>query len=122
MTRDELIEALSSLEHESWANWQKHLHSKCLDHFEWDNDTVSSDLTGGLVIPAGYVESLERQIATPYAELSEQEKQYDRDEVMKTLPAWIEFVAEWIGDMGLEDNAKGSMAEAWREEMRGVQS
>jgi hypothetical protein len=71
---DELIELLADLEHQRWAGWQQHVHSKC---------QRNSD--GSLTIPAGYVAALERQIATPYADLSEQEKECDRVEVRKTL-------------------------------------
>lgn len=69
-----LKEALASLEHTRWASWQAYLHSKC---------TKNSD--GSLTIPAGYVANLERQIATPYSELSEKEKDSDRAEAEKTL-------------------------------------
>lgn len=74
MTR-ELIEKLAEIEHTRWAEWQAYLHGKC---------TRNPD--GSLTIPAGYVAALERQIATPYADLSEREKQGDRDEVERYRP------------------------------------
>jgi tRNA A37 threonylcarbamoyladenosine synthetase subunit TsaC/SUA5/YrdC len=45
---------------------------------------------GSLLIPADLVAQWDRQIATPYAELSENEKESDRDQVRKYLPAIIE--------------------------------
>ena len=73
----EFREQLAAIEHERWAHWQRYLHSKC----EQRED-------GSLVIPAGYVANLERQIATPYADLSEREKDSDRDQVNRYLP-WL---------------------------------
>jgi hypothetical protein len=41
---------------------------------------------GSIVLPADLVARWERQIATRYDELSEEEKQSDREQVMKYLP------------------------------------
>lgn len=82
MTEQELIELLSSAKHASWALWTKYLLSKC---------EVG---TKGFIIPHEYVSNLRKQISTPYAELSEQEKQYDRDEVAHILPIIKQFVQE----------------------------
>lgn len=72
---DSLIDELASIEHERWAHWQRYMHSKGI---------VQSD--GSLVIPADLVAQWERQIATPFAALSEQEKNSDREQVQKYLP------------------------------------
>ena len=69
---DELFEKLANIEHKRWSHWQKYLHSKC-----------EKDKNGNLIIPAEYVKSLERQIDTPYSELTEREKDMDRQEVRK---------------------------------------
>lgn len=66
----ELYEKLAAIEHERWADWQRYLHSKC-----------AQVNTGDLIIPASLVEQWERQIATPYANLSEKEKDSDREQV-----------------------------------------
>jgi len=81
MTKDELIEALADCEHESWARWQAYLHSVC---------TENSD--GSLTIPPEYVERWVRQIHTPYRDLSESEKQSDREEVARILPVIERFI------------------------------
>ena len=65
-----LYEQLAAIEHERWADWQRYMHSLC---------TTNSD--GSLTIPAGLVERWEHQIATPYAELTEREKNSDREQV-----------------------------------------
>jgi hypothetical protein len=73
---DGLIDTLASVEHERWAHWQRYLHSKC----------VPQRLTGDLLIPAELVKKWEKQIDTPYSELSELEKESDREQVRKYLP------------------------------------
>jgi len=80
MTKEELIEQLSAAEHSSWACWMQYLFSRC---------EVNPD--GSLTIPSGYVAALQKQIDTPYAKLSEREKQSDRDEVAHILPIIEEY-------------------------------
>lgn len=70
MRKDELYERLAAIEHERWADWQRWMHAQCF---------IKED--GSLVIPAELVERWERQIDTPYADLTEREKQSDRDQV-----------------------------------------
>jgi hypothetical protein len=73
---DELVETLASIEHERWSHWQKYMHSKC----------VPQGSDGALLIPAHLVCRWEKQIATPYSELSDEEKESDRQQVRKYLP------------------------------------
>src|SRR6267143_1333503 len=80
MTEQELIEALADKEHAGWSSYMAYLFSK-----------LESNPDGSLTIPAGYVAALQIQIDTPYAELSEQEKQGDRDEVAHILPIIQEY-------------------------------
>ncbi len=84
MTTDEMIEALADKEHDSWSRWMKYLFSKCEIH------GLVVD-TGILCIPADLVDRWTRQASTPYSELSEPEKQSDRDEVERILP----IIREW---------------------------
>ena len=72
MSDTDLMEQLAAIEHERWADWQRYLHSLC---------TKNDD--GSLRIPATSVAHWERQIATPYADLSEREKESDRDQVRR---------------------------------------
>lgn len=69
-TKVELIEVLAAIEHERWSKWQRYLHDKC-----------GKQEDGSIVIPAELVSRWERQIETPYAELSDMEKSSDRNEV-----------------------------------------
>ena len=75
MTEQELIEQLADKEHASWANWMNYLFSKCVH-----------GTFGSVAIPLVLVEQWTRQANTPYAELSEREKQSDREEVKHILP------------------------------------
>ena len=76
-----ILEKLADIEHQRWADWQKYLHSKC-----------STNSNGDLVIPAGYVKHLERQINTEYKNLTENEKESDRNEVKRYLPEILSLV------------------------------
>ena len=75
-----LIEQLADKEHASWAHWMQYLFSTCIHHPD-----------GSLTIPGHLVVRWERQANTNYAELSEREKQSDRDEVAHILPIIKEY-------------------------------
>lgn len=70
-----LLEELAAIEHERWAHWQRYMHDK--------GERLES---GALLLPAELVEQWERQIATPYKKLTEEEKESDREQVRKYLP------------------------------------
>jgi len=67
-----LMEQMAAIEHGRWSDWQRYVHSL---------STRNPD--GSLTIPAEHVHRWERQIATPYSQLSETEKQSDRDQVAR---------------------------------------
>jgi len=71
----ELTEALAAIEHERWSHWQRYLHGKGIKQAD-----------GSLVLPPDLVSKWERQMSTPYADLSVSEKQSDRDQVNLYLP------------------------------------
>ena len=75
MEREELIEQLAEKEHGSWSHWMKYLFSKC---------TANGD--GSVTIPPDLVERWKQQAETPYTDLSEREKQSDRNRVKLILP------------------------------------
>jgi hypothetical protein len=80
---DDIIDDLADIEHERWAHWQRHMHGKC-EH--------RSD--GALVIPRELVRQWERQIATPYRELTENEKESDREQVRKYLSTIVDALSD----------------------------
>jgi hypothetical protein len=71
----DLIEELASVEHERWSHWQRYLHAQCLPGAD-----------GSLTIPAHLVRHWTMQINTPYTQLSEKEKDSDREQVQRYLP------------------------------------
>lgn len=77
MSKQELVEQLADREHESWARWMQYLLSLC---------KPADDGSGSLTMPADCAMRWQRQIDTPYADLSEQEKESDRAEVRRILP------------------------------------
>jgi hypothetical protein len=78
-TLDGLIETLAAVEHERWSHWQRYMHGKCV-----------SQPDGSLLVPADLVRRWQKQIDTPYAELSEKEKESDREQVRKYVPLIVE--------------------------------
>lgn len=78
MIMDELysaaVERLANHAHVSWSGWMRYLFQKSIK-----NDD------GSVTIPIGLVERWEGQIATDYTDLSESEKESDREEARRAL-------------------------------------
>jgi len=77
----ELLEKLATIEHERWAHWQQYMH----DHCEKASD-------GSLVIPPALAQRWQAQIDTRYADLSEAEKDSDREQVRRYLSTIVAAV------------------------------
>ena len=71
---EKTFEALADLEHGRWSRWMKYLFTKGKKHED-----------GSFTIDAASVAHWERQMNTPYSELTEREKESDRKEVRNTL-------------------------------------
>ena len=84
MTSEELCEAIAAQCHESWSHWMRYLFSK------------GYDIHDQFVLPSDVVERWQRQMDTPYTELSEQEKDSDRAEVLRFLPIIEAWTTGWI--------------------------
>ena len=69
-----MIEELAEFSHSSWSGWMKYLFSKS-----------TSDEDEREVIPKELVDRWKRQLGTDYKDLSEGEKESDRDEAKKIL-------------------------------------
>lgn len=114
-----LIEALADPEHAGWSDWMAYLFSRCHESFRNDNPARE------LIIPAELVARWERQIGTPYAELSEAEKESDRNEARERfLPVIRDFVAAWLAWYAAEISFTGwidapveQIVADWRREM-----
>ena len=72
MNDNELVEKLADLEHKRWSNWQTWCHKILREH-----------------CPSEAMEKVlaqwDKQIAMDYKDLSEREKEMDREEARKTL-------------------------------------
>jgi hypothetical protein len=79
--QSELFEKLADIEHQRWADWQKYMHSK---FYELGADKPEISLNNHLkILPTELWNRWERQISKKYPELSEKEKDSDRDQVMR---------------------------------------
>ncbi len=85
METKELREKLAALAHDQWASWMKFLFSRC--------NLQEED--GAAIIPTAFVTHWKKQMATPYASLSEYEKDSDRKEADRVI-AILE--AQEVGD------------------------
>lgn len=72
--KDDLREELASLMHDVWSHWMKHLFSKCRE-----------EGAPGYLIPREAVDRWRRQSNTSYDELTEEEKDSDREQADKVL-------------------------------------
>jgi len=90
---DKAIEALAVLAHEQWSGWTEYM----LDNM----DDV-------------HIAGWRRQIATPYAELSEREKESDRKEARRMLAVMGDFYCNVCG----EQNGPGPQPDSYRRKVR----
>ena len=84
MNKSKFIERLADAEHASWSRWMAYVFVRS-QHQE----------DGSVLIPAELVEHWQRQVNTPYANLSEREKQSDRAEVAHIVPL-IDTYVSWL--------------------------
>jgi len=71
---EDLIEALANVQHAIWSHWMNYQFRIC--HRNED---------GSVTIPTDMVERWKRQMATGYADLSEREKDSDRNQAHKVM-------------------------------------
>lgn len=72
---DALMEKLAAVEHNRWSRWQRYMHGKAIRQPD-----------GSLLIPAELVTRWERQAHSSYEQLSDTEKESDREQVREYLP------------------------------------
>lgn len=84
---EEFVEKGAEIEHERWAKWQKYVHKNLYNIAEQEPERWKELKNPHLkILPTELYERWERQINTPYSELSEQEKESDRKEARNYLP------------------------------------
>jgi hypothetical protein len=85
-----VVEQLADIEHQRWSDWQK-----------WCNQVLrennSSPEQGDIL------ERWDRQIETPYSELSESEKESDREQVRRYLPIILALKERWTREARLDE-------------------
>ncbi len=67
-------EALADLCHEQWIGWMRHMFSKGISNHD-----------GTWTMPAKMAERWQRQMNTPYSQLSQSEQDSDRNEADKFM-------------------------------------
>lgn len=75
-----MIELLANATHKMWSHWMEYMLGQCTETEE-----------GDLVIPAKSAKRWRRQMAMEYEQLTEKEKQSDRDVAEKFL--WSLFLS-----------------------------
>ena len=76
MDKGSMRELVAEVQHEIWAHWMEYMFSQC--------ERVE-DAKGVLQIPSDKVYRWIRQMNTPYAELSDKERESDREQADKVL-------------------------------------
>ena len=74
---EKMIEELSAIQHEIWSHWMKYLFGTTKTAFDRNGNHI------GLAIPSGLCAGWGRQMNTMYEDLTEDEKQSDREQVYK---------------------------------------
>ena len=92
---DPRVEVLADAAHAAWSGWMRHLFGKSIENED-----------GTVTIPAEFVERWRRQVDMPYAELSDEEKESDREEARKYVAA-----LEGPGELGVVPNEEPVAAE-----------
>jgi hypothetical protein len=90
MTRDSIstilngmMEQLAAVEHERWSHWQRYMHGK-----------GERRPDGSLVFPPQLVKRWDRLMATPYEELTNAERESDREQVRRYLQTIIDGLVD----------------------------
>ena len=89
---ENLLEDLAELEHQQWAHWTKYMLNR-LEQLEAEIDGKAP--YDALLELAQQKQNWKRQIATPYSELTEKEKDSDRIWAAKSL----EITAKRLADL-----------------------
>jgi len=69
------IEKLAEIQHAIWSHWMRYFFTCCRE----------MPHSGNLIVPFEKVERWTKQANTPYDQLSEEEKESDRDIIRKFL-------------------------------------
>ena len=76
LSSEEVLEVIAAVAHERWSHWQRFLHAQCIENPD-----------GSLTIPADDVVRWTRQMQTRYSDLTEAEKESDRQQAREYIDA-----------------------------------
>lgn len=79
----DLVEELAALEHERWAHWQDYVHAQGQRRPD-----------GSILLPANLVARWERQIKTSYKDLTNEERESDREQVRRYFPLLVKWLSK----------------------------
>lgn len=96
LASDDLLEELAAIEHERWSHWQRYLHDQC-----------APGPDGSLIIPANQARRWSTQMNTPYNQLSDDERESDREQVRRYLP----IIARTLGEATTDGDEQPDTAE-----------
>lgn len=88
---ENLKEKLADKQHDIWSHWMRYQFSQCEEQEEiiFNEEqgfyTKTGKKTGNLIIPKEKAERWKRQMETRYFNLTEKEKQSDREQVDKFI-------------------------------------
>lgn len=134
-----LLESLAALEHTRWVRYMRHMFGKCRRVGQGEVVTIFSPKgrihepmqiesqqigPGSLIVPSGYVQALESLMETDYWDLSEEQKQNDRKEILNTAwPMLREFFPGWMLDqpLAIQSGVVDQLVERLREQMNAVE-
>jgi hypothetical protein len=115
-TLEEFIEEGADVAHQIWSHWQTHLHGLCIDTTIIPPETANIQYQAKC-FPAKFYDRWEKQIKTPYSELSEKEKESDREQSRKyknllikaiiteyksTIKMMEEVMESWAKELGTD--------------------
>ncbi len=95
---EQLIEKLAAIEHDRWSDWQKWVHEQLIPTLKGDPN---------FQIPKDTIRRWHDQIITPYADLTEKEKQSDRDQVMRYWPLLDSYIQEQRQQAAIRGEIRG---------------
>ena len=91
-------EELAAIEHERWSDWQTWMHQCAYTDYDAEGKTI-------YCYTEEQISRWDKQITTPYSELTEKEKKSDMDQVDRYWPIIEAYIAERLEERELETAA-----------------
>ena len=95
----ELKEKLAAIEHERWADWQKWVHSRAYLDWDAEGNTI-------YCFKQEQISAWDKQITTPYSELSDREKASDMEQVDRYWPLILNLIKKREAEARMDELEK----------------